>query len=140
VVSTRLPATRSEEKFMPKISKKSASKQDWGPAVDYLADLDDYTVDFVEIREGHSLVELLKGLPDDRCPCPHGGYLFAGRITVDYADHREVYESGDAFYMSRGHVPAAEAGSDLIQFSPRQQLAEVHAHIQARAQQLQPSG
>lgn len=28
--------------------------------------------------------ELLKGLPDDRCQCPHWGYLIAGRMTVKY--------------------------------------------------------
>ena len=121
---------------MPKISKETATVHDGGPAVDYLGDLDDYTVDFVTIREGHSLVELLKGLPGDRCPCPHWGYLFTGKITVDYADHSEVYERGDAFYMSPGHVPAAEAGSEFLQFSPRQEIADVHAHIQARAQEL----
>ena len=126
---------------MPKISKESAPNvQDAGPAFDASGDLDDYTVDFVSIRQGHSLVELLKGLPDDRCPCPHWGYLFTGRITVDYADHSEVYESGDAFYMGPGHVPAAEAGSEFVQFSPRQHVAEVHAHIQARAQQLSQAG
>ena len=121
---------------MSKISKETATVQDGGPAVDYLGDLDDYTVDFVTIREAHSLVELLNGLPGDRCPCPHWGYMFSGKITVDYADHSEVYEGGDAFYMSPGHVPAAEAGSEFLQFSPRQEIADVHAHIQARAQEL----
>ena len=121
---------------MSKISKETATVQDGGPAVDYFGDLDDYTVDFVTIREGHSLVELLKGLPGDRCPCPHWGYLFTGKITVAYADHSEVYEGGDAFYMSPGHVPAAEAGSEFLQFSPRQEIADVHAHIQARAREL----
>ena len=121
---------------MPKISKETATVHDGGPAVDYVGDLDDYTVDFVTIREGHSLVELLKGLPGDRCPCPHWGYLFTGKITVAYADHSEVYERGDAFYMRPGHVPAAEAGSEFLQFSPRQEIADVHAHIQARAQEL----
>jgi hypothetical protein len=121
---------------MSKISKETATVQDGGPAVDYFGDLDDYTVDFVTIREAHSLVELLKGLPGDRCPCPHWGYMFSGKITVDYADHSEVYEGGDAFYMSPGHVPAAEAGSEFLQFSPRQEIADVHAHIQARAREL----
>ena len=121
---------------MSKISKETATVQDGGPAVDYLGDLDDYTVDFVTIREAHSLVELLKGLPGDRCPCPHWGYMFSGKITVDYPDHSEVYEGGDAFYMSPGHVPAAEAGSEFLQFSPRQEIADVHAHIQARAREL----
>ena len=74
---------------MPKISKESAPNiQEAGPAFDASGDLDDYTVEFVSIRQGHSLVELLKGLPDDRCPCPHWGYLFTGKITVNYADQR----------------------------------------------------
>ena len=51
---------------MSKISKETATVQDGGPAVDYFGDLDDYTVDFVTIREAHSLVELLKGLPGIR--------------------------------------------------------------------------
>jgi hypothetical protein len=64
---------------------------------------------------------MLKGLPGDSCQCPHWGYMLAGKITVSYPDHEEVYQAGDAFYMTPGHVPAAETGSEFIQFSPRQQ-------------------
>jgi hypothetical protein len=126
---------------MPKISRESAPNvQDAGPALDASGDLDDYTVDFVSIRQSHDLTQLLKGLPGDRCPCPHWGYVFTGRITVNYADHNEAYEAGDAYFMSPGHVPGAEAGSEFLQFSPRRELAEVHAHIQARAQLLSQHG
>jgi hypothetical protein len=122
---------------MPKISKETAPNvQDGGPAVDIGGYLDDFAVDFVTIRQTHSLVELLKGLPDDRCQCPHWGYLFNGKITVTYADREEVYQAGDAFYMAPGHVPMAEAGSDFVQFSPKDKLAEVVAVIQANAQRL----
>ena len=31
---------------------------------------------------------------------------------------RGVYPAGDAYYMPPGHVPAAETGSEFIQFSP----------------------
>ncbi len=57
-------------------------------------------------------------------------------ITVSYPDHDEVYHAGDAFYMAPGHVPAAEAGSEFIQFSPKDQLAETMAAIQANAQRI----
>src|SRR4051812_22531803 len=98
---------------MPKVSKESApTVEDHGPALDISGQAADYTVDFVTIREGHSLDALLKGLPDDRCQCPHWGYMFAGRITVTYSDREEVFEAGDAFYMSPGHVPAADAGTE----------------------------
>jgi hypothetical protein len=124
---------------MPKISKATAPNvADFGPAIDSGGDLDDYTFDFVSIRQTHSLEPMLKGLPQDRCPCPHWGYLFTGKIIVTYADHEEVYEPGDAFYMAPGHVPAAEAGSEFLQISPKDQLAEVVAVIAANVQRMTP--
>jgi hypothetical protein len=126
---------------MPKLSKDSAPNvQDAGPAIDRGGDLDDLTVDFVTIRQSHSLAPLLLGLPGDSCQCPHWGYLFAGKITVSYADREETYEAGDAFYMPPGHVPAAEAGTEFIQFSPRKQLAETLAVIMANARQAMQGG
>ena len=123
---------------MPKISKESAPNvEDFGPAPDISGPLDDYTVDFVTIRQEHSLAALLKGLPGDSCPCPHWGYLFAGKITVTYADRVEFYQAGDAFLMSPGHVPAAEAGTEFVQFSPTDQLNVVHAHMNAAARAMQ---
>jgi hypothetical protein len=123
---------------MPRISKDSAQKvEDLGVAVDVSGELDGYTVDFVSIRHGHSLAPMLKGLPGDRCPCPHWGYLFAGKITVSYADNEETYTAGDAFFMSPGHVPAAEAGTEFVQFSPKEQLQEVDDQMRANARRLQ---
>jgi hypothetical protein len=120
---------------MPKLSKDTAPNvQDAGPAIDRNGDLDDTTVDFVTIRQTHSLAPLLRGLPGDSCQCPHWGYLLAGKITVSYADHEEAYQAGDAFYMPPGHVPAAEAGTEFIQFSPRDQLAVTVAAMKANAQ------
>lgn len=123
---------------MPKISKQSAPEvTDVGPAEDRGGHLDDYAVDFVTIKQSHSLAPLLAGLPGDSCPCPHWGYLFAGKITVTYTDREpEVFEAGDAFYFAPGHVPAAEAGTEFVQFSPGAALAEVMAAMAANAQRL----
>ncbi len=96
---------------MPKLSKDSAPNvQDVGPAIDRGGDLDDTTVYFVTIRQSHSLAPLLKGLPGNSCQCPPWGYLFAGQITVSYADHGETCPAGDAFYMLPGPVPDGGAG------------------------------
>ena len=123
---------------MPSLSKDSAPNvQDAGPAVDRSGDLDDTTVSFVTIRQGHSLAPLLRGLPGDSCQCPHWGYLLAGKITVSYADREETYQAGDAFYMTPGHVPAAETGTEFIQFSPKDQVAETMAAMMANAQAMQ---
>lgn len=126
---------------MPKLSKDSAPNiQDLGLAVDCSGDLDDTTVNFVTIRQDHSLAPLLRGLPGDSCQCPHWGYLLAGKLTVSYADHEETYQAGDAFYMTPGHIPAAQAGTQLIQFSPRAQLAETLAAMRANAQRAAQGG
>jgi hypothetical protein len=119
---------------MPAFSKDTAPNvQEAGPAVNREGELAGYTAGFVTIRQGHSLAPLLKGLPGDSCQCPHWGYLLAGRITVSYADHEEVYQAGDAFYMPPGHVPAAEAGTEFVQFSPTDQLAVTLTAMQANA-------
>ena len=122
---------------MPRLSKDSAPNvQDAGPAVDRSGDLDDTTVSFVTIRQSHSLAPLLRGLPGDSCQ----GYLLAGKITVSHADREETYQAGDAFYMTPGHVPAAEAGTEFIQFSPREQLAETVAAMKANARRVMAGG
>ena len=119
---------------MPAFSKDTAPNvQEACPAVNREGELAGYTAGFVTIRQGHSLAPLLKGLPGDSCQCPHWGYLLAGRITVSYADHEEVYQAGDAFYMPPGHVPAAEAGTEFVQFSPTDQLAVTLTAMQANA-------
>jgi hypothetical protein len=109
---------------MPKLSKQNASQvDDFGVAEDRHDDLDGYTVNFVTIRQTHDLAPMLASLPGGNCPCPHWGYVFKGRLTIRYADHEETVEAGEAFYMSPGHAPAAEAGTELVQFSPAEQLA-----------------
>lgn len=62
--------------------------------------------------------ELPKGLPNDRCQCPHWGYLLSGRMTVRYADREEVVEAGDVYYMAPDHTIAVDAATVLVEFSP----------------------
>ena len=45
---------------------------------------------------------MVEGLPDDRCQAPHWGYLFSGRIVVDYGDRRETIVGGQAYYIEPG--------------------------------------
>ena len=123
---------------MPSVSKeRTARTDDFGVAEDRSSDLDGYTVNFVSIRETHDLAPMLKSLPGGNCSCPHWGYLFKGRIIVRYDDREEVFEAGDAFYMSPGHAPEAEAGSEFVQFSPADQLAATVAAIEKAMQAAQ---
>ncbi len=115
---------------MPKVSRETASKvEQHGPAEDRTDELDDYSVSFVSISQDIDLAPMLKGLPDDRCQCPHWGYVFKGRLTWRFADHEEIFEAGDAYYVPPGHAPKAEAGSEFVQFSPTNELRAVEAEM-----------
>jgi mannose-6-phosphate isomerase-like protein (cupin superfamily) len=123
---------------MPKVSKDSAAHvDDHGIVEDRHEDVDGFTVNFVSFRADVDASPLLKGLPDDRCTCPHWGYVLKGRLTYRFADHDETFTAGDAFYLPAGHVPMAEAGSEIMQFSPAAELREVDAVMMRSAQALQ---
>jgi hypothetical protein len=115
---------------MSKAAKHSTpTTMDFEIAEDRSCALDDFTVNFVTIRRDHDLAPMLASLPGGMCQCPHWGVITAGRMTVRYADREEVFEAGDAYYMPPGHTPAAEAGTEFIQFSPTDLLAETEAAI-----------
>ena len=117
---------------MAKVSKATTEKVlEFPVAVDRTSDLDGYTVNFVSILEAHDLAPMLKVLPGGHCSCPHWGYMLKGRLTVTYGDRTEIIEAGDAFYMTPGHTPAAEAGTEFVMFSPADELAATDAAIMA---------
>jgi hypothetical protein len=125
---------------MAKTSKDTTDKVvDLGPVVDRSSDLGGYTVNFVSFSETQDLGPMLASLPGGHCSCPHWGYLTEGRVTARYEDREEVYEAGDAFYMPPGHVPVAEAGTELVMFSPTDELAATDAAIMA-GMQAAPGG
>ena len=122
---------------MPKVSRESAQVEDHGMVENRHEEIDGYTVNFVTFRQDVDATPLLKGLPGDRCPCPHWGYVLKGRLTYRFADREEVFEAGDAFYLPPGHVPVAEAGSELVQFSPAAELRAVDAVMLENVQAMQ---
>jgi hypothetical protein len=123
---------------MPKISRERATQGgEYGPVTDRADQLEGYTVNFVTFHEDIDATPLLKGLPDDRCQCPHWGYVIAGRITMRFADHEEVYEAGDAWYTPPGHVPVShEPGTEIVQFSPTEALARTEAVMMKNMQAM----
>ena len=110
---------------MPKASKESAPQvQDVGVMVGRYAQLGDYTVGFETFREDADSAPILVGLPDDRCQCPHWGYVVAGRVVFAYQNHEEVYEAGNAYYAPPGHATRIAGGTEIVEFSPTAELAK----------------
>jgi Cupin domain len=134
-----LGATSNEGGRVPSVSKESATQGgEFGPVTDRADDVDGYTVNFVSFREDVDATPLLKGLPDDRCQCPHWGYVISGRLTFRFGDREETFEAGDAFYTPPGHVPVQhEPGTEIVQFSPAEQLRETEAAMARNMQAMQ---
>ncbi len=64
---------------------------------------------------------------------PALGLLFTGKLIFDLGDREEVYEAGDAFYLTHGHIPLVEPGTEYLQFSPAEELHAVSDHIKNMA-------
>src|SRR4051794_6900850 len=94
-------------------------------------ELDDYTVSFETFREDADGTPLFRGLPDDRCQCPHWGVVMSGRLVLRFADRDESYEAGDAYFAPPGHVPIVTAGTEVVEFSPSAELAKTMAVLGA---------
>jgi hypothetical protein len=94
--------------------------------------------DFTSLVEDIDATPFMKGLPDDRCQCPHWGYVIKGKMTARYADRDEVFEAGDAFYSPPGHVPVAnEPGTEFVWFSPGEELRTAEAVMMKNMQAMQ---
>lgn len=124
---------------MPKVSKESASHvEQMGPfGEDRHEELDGYTIDFMSLIQDSDMSPMLKGLPDDKCQCRHWGYVLRGSLTMHFADREEVYTAGDAFYVPPGHTPTYEAGTELVQFSPTDELSLTMAAIMKNMEAIQ---
>lgn len=126
---------------MPKVSMETADRKiDHGLAMEWAHEIEGYTVSFLELRQDVDLTELLKGLPNDRCQCPHWGYVIKGSITVTVGDEVEVHKAGDAYYLPPGHVPTShEPGTTLVEFSPTHELKKTEAVMMANMKKMMGS-
>lgn len=87
-------------------------------------------VELVESTERIDFSPMFRGLPDDRCPCPHWGYMVRGTCHMEYADgSEEVIRQGDAYYMPAAHTGWMEADSAMLVFSPEAEAKILQEHF-----------
>lgn len=92
-------------------------------------------VAYVKLTAGVDATPLLKGLPDDKCQCPHWGYILEGAIHVQYKGGKEeVCRAGEIFYWPAGHTVWVKEDTSFIEFSPDRELKEVYDHIGKKLQ------
>lgn len=118
---------------MPKASKATASEtfEVEGYEGHFEQFEDNFTVGFETYTADADMAPLFVGLPDDRCQCAHWGYVIKGKVTFTFADgHEETYETGDAYYAPPGHTPRLYTGTEIVEFSPSDELANTVAVIE----------
>lgn len=116
---------------MPKLSKKDASDAITLEGYEgHFGELDDYTVGFETYTADSDLSELFKGLPDDRCQCPHWGVVLKGKLKYTTNDGEITISAGEAYYVPPGHLPYLYAGTEVVEFSPTKELQDTLAVIE----------
>ena len=82
------------------------------------ADWGGMRVAVISVPAGTDFGPLLKGLPDDRCQCPHWGYILKGRLRITYGTGDETLRAGDFYYMPAGHTGVAEEDTEFLEVAP----------------------
>ncbi len=95
-----------------------------------VAEWGETAVAYIQLSAGADATPLLEGLPNDKCSCPHWGYIIEGAIHVRYTDgNEEVCRAGEMFYWPLGHTVWVDEDTSLVEFSPKHALKEVYDHI-----------
>ena len=98
---------RASRDELPELLGTAIRGSDWG----------DLRATVVAMPAGTDARPLFKGLPDDRCPAPHWGYVVKGQLRVIYADREEVLRTGDLYYLPPGHTAVVEEDFESVEFS-----------------------
>ena len=110
------------------------SKADLEPMV--LGEYEGRTVDWGDFRVAFETMpeqfprdeSPFAGLPDDRCQCPHWGYLIKGSFRIQYRDEPdEIVHAGEAYHLRPGHFVQTLEPVELVEVSP------VHQHDETMA-------
>jgi hypothetical protein len=108
---------------MPGLSRETAEVSDHGIVEDRHGDVDGQTISFVTFRATVDNAPLLKSLPDDKCHCPHWGYVFKGELGFVVDGVEQTFKAGDAYYVGQPHTQTAIADTEILMFSPTKELA-----------------
>ncbi len=95
-------------------------------------------VEYDEFKKRFDVTPFLKGLPNDRDPCPHWGIVVKGQITIKHDDKEEVAKAGEAYYFPPGHTGMAEAGTEVWEFSPNDRIQKTMAIIMRNLEAARP--
>jgi hypothetical protein len=95
-------------------------------------------VEYDIFHERFDVTPFLKGLPNDRDQCPHWGIIVKGQATIKHNGQEEIAKAGDAYYAPPNHTGVFEAGTELWEFSPANQLKQTMDVITRNMEAMMP--
>jgi hypothetical protein len=109
---------------MPKASRETASEHETleGYEGHFEHFAGGWTVGFETYTQDADLAPFFKGLPGDECQCEHMGYVIKGKVAFRSSEGEEVVRAGEAYFAAPGHTPVLYAGTEVVEFSPTEEL------------------
>ena len=94
-------------------------------------------VEYDVFKRRFDVTPYLKGLPNDRDPCPHWGIIVKGQIKIISDGKEETAKAGDVYYAPPEHTVVFEAGTEMWEFSPNDKLQKTLEVISKNFEALQ---
>jgi hypothetical protein len=109
---------------MPKASKSSAAQTvEVEGYVGHMEKVEGgFTIAFETYTQDADLSPYFDGLPNNQCQAAHWGYVIKGKVSFKSEAGEETFETGDAYYVPPGHTPVMYAGTEVVEFSPTDEL------------------
>jgi hypothetical protein len=120
-------ATKNELPIMLEAGPSSVRGADWG----------DLRLSVVSVPAGTDFAPLLAGLPNDRCPGEHWGYVLKGRLRVDGAGGPETLAAGDFYHLAPDHTGVAEEDTEFLEIGPSRPHQAFIDNARANIQRMQ---
>jgi hypothetical protein len=110
---------------MGKVSKGTTQEHFEAPGVEgHYGELDGYTIGFESYSAQQDLAPLFVGLPNDQCQSRHWGYVIRGKVGFKHDGGEEIFSAGDAYVVGPGHTPVFYPDTEVVEFSPSDELAQ----------------
>lgn len=89
---------------------------------------------------GMDATPMFNGLPDNRCQCPHWGFVIKGQMLIKYDGQEEIINAGEVYYLPPGHIPIFEEDTELIEFSPKGEYQKTMDVVKKNMETLNNAG
>lgn len=97
-------------------------------------EMGDWHFAYQRAAAGSNLDQVLAAFEDRACPVEHWGYVFEGRVRIEYTDGtEEIVSAGEAFHTPPGHRPTMLEDTLMLQVSRREQHDRMLRDIQGAA-------